>query len=224
MNRLTWSSRLALMIGAIVSPLFFVLVFAQAATRPGYSLVKVPLSLLSLGQGGGVQIANFILCGVFALLGAVGLRLALAKHRGGILAVILPAIFGIGLVIAGCFHPDPAVGFPAGTALKSSGPGSAHNAVHELGFFLVNIALVVCCFVFARLFQRWSHRGWALYALISGLLGIALVAAGLGTDDFLGTTFGGVVVYSFLSIASGRLAYLNRTLSDAELTALGSSK
>ena len=208
MNRLTGFGRLALMIGTIVSPLFFVLVFAQAATRPGYSLITVPLSLLSLGQGGGVQIANFIVCGGFALLGAVGLRLALAKHRGGILAVILPAIFGIGLVIAGCFHPDPAARFPPGAPPESSGAGSVQNAVHELGFFLVNIALVVCCFAFARLFQRWGRRGWAIYALISGLLGVAFVAAGIGTDDFLGTTFGGVVIYSFLSIASGRLAYL----------------
>jgi hypothetical protein len=53
---------------------------------------------------------------------------------------------------------------------------------------------------------------------------VALVAAGLGTDDFLGTTFGGAIVYTFLSIGSGRLAYLNRTLSEAELSALGSSR
>ena len=52
------------------------------------------------------------------------------------------------------------------------------------------------------------------------LLGIALVAIGIGTDDFLGTPFGEVVVCSFLSVASGRPAYLNRTLSDADLSAL----
>jgi hypothetical protein len=203
-----------------VSPLFFIVVFAQAGARPGYSLVRVPLSLLSIGAGGGVQIANFIVCGLLALIGAIGLRLALAGHPGGISAVVFPVIYGLGLITAGTFHPDPAAGFPLGTPLNPTTPSSWHNDVHELGFFLVNIALVVSCFVLARLFQRWGQRGWAIYGIASGVLGILLVAGGIGTSDFLGTTFGGVVVYSFLSIASGRLAYINRTRSDTELNEL----
>jgi hypothetical protein len=47
MNQLNAWHRVSLLAGALTAPVFFIVVFAQAATREGYSLTRVPLSLLS---------------------------------------------------------------------------------------------------------------------------------------------------------------------------------
>jgi hypothetical membrane protein len=204
MNRIGLTARLTLLIGAAVSPIFFITVFIQAAVRPGYTLQHVPLSLLSLGNGGWVQITNFVVCGILALFSTIGIRAALAHHRGGIAAPLFAGIYGLGLVLAGSFHPDPAAGFPLGMT-EPSVP-TWHNEVHNTAFLLVNLSLVVCCFVFTAVFRRDWQRGWAWYALASGVVGIVFVVGGIAISNFLGTTFGGVVIYSFLSIASAKLA------------------
>jgi hypothetical protein len=138
-NRVSGWTRVALILGAAVSPIFFLVVFIQAATRPGYSLNRVPLSLLSLGDAGWVQITNFVICGVLALVGAIGIRRALAGQRGRAALTVLSAIFGLGLIVAGVFHPDPAAGFPPGVSAPAV--TSTHNAIHETGFLLVNVSL-----------------------------------------------------------------------------------
>jgi hypothetical protein len=54
--------------GVIAGPLFVVVAFIQAFTRPGFDLARHPLSLLSLGDLGWIQIANFVATGVVALV------------------------------------------------------------------------------------------------------------------------------------------------------------
>jgi hypothetical protein len=208
MNRPRALARLALAAGVLVAPIFYLTVFIQAATRDGYSLNRAPLSLLSLGDEGWIQITNFIVCGLLALVSSFGFRAVLAGHRGGIWSPLLVAIYGLGLVIAGVWHPDPDAGFPPGAPLHSTAPMSNHNIVHLVGFVLVNASLIASCFVFARVFRGLGQRGWSTYGLTSAVVGILLVAAGLATGDFLGTTGGGLVIYSFLSAVSGRLLAL----------------
>src|SRR3954449_8417358 len=62
----------------------------------------------------------------------------LARHRGGVWSPLLVAIYGLGLVIAGAWHPDPGAGFPPGTPLHLTTPMSGHYIVHWIGFILVN--------------------------------------------------------------------------------------
>lgn len=45
----------ALTAGILAGPLFYVTVTAQILTRSGFSIVRDPLSLLSLGQEGWIQ-------------------------------------------------------------------------------------------------------------------------------------------------------------------------
>src|SRR5690349_4078620 len=67
------STRLLLLCGAIAGPLFIFSVLVQDYTRPGFDPRVYLLSLLSLGDWGWVQIANFVLAGVLNLLYAAGL-------------------------------------------------------------------------------------------------------------------------------------------------------
>ena len=66
-------TRRLLQAGAISGPLFIVVVLIQAALRPGFDLRVHLISLLSLGDFGFVQIANFALCGALCLLLAIGI-------------------------------------------------------------------------------------------------------------------------------------------------------
>jgi Protein of unknown function (DUF998) len=50
--------------GIVAGPLFLAVVFLQAFTRDGFDLSRHPLSLLSLGELGWVQMANFVVTGV----------------------------------------------------------------------------------------------------------------------------------------------------------------
>src|SRR5437588_13055415 len=104
-------TRILLLCGAIAGPLFILIVLIQDYTRPAFDPRVQLLSLLSLGEGGWVQIANFVLAGVLNLLYAVGLRRSLHPGRAGTWGPLLIGAYGIGLVAVGVFTTDPAQGY-----------------------------------------------------------------------------------------------------------------
>ncbi len=120
-------SRLLLLGGAVGGPLFTVVVAAQALTRVGFDLAHQPLSLLSLGELGWVQVTNFVLAGTLMVGLALGMRRVLTAGPGRIWAPRLMATFGVGLILGGVFVPDPALGYPPGRRTRSR-PTSAGTA------------------------------------------------------------------------------------------------
>ena len=64
--------------GIVAGPLFLAVWLVQALTRDGYDPTYHPLSLLSLGDLGWIQIANFVVTGGLYLACAIGMRQALA--------------------------------------------------------------------------------------------------------------------------------------------------
>jgi hypothetical protein len=78
-----------LLCGIVAGPLFIAISLIQAFTRTGFDLARHPISLLGLGSLGWVQIANFVVCGVLYVLGAVGLRSVLQPGRGSPLFPLL---------------------------------------------------------------------------------------------------------------------------------------
>lgn len=178
-------TRLLLAGGAVAGPLFMVVSLAQAFTRPGFDLRRQPISMLSLGEGGWIQIANFLITGVLALGLALAVRQALRPGRAGAWGPLLLGAYGIGLIAAGLFHPDPAYGFPPGAPAVAPATMSAHAMVHNLAFFVAFIGLIAACLVFARREAGLGRRRWAGYCLATGLSApvfIALAAAGLVTS------------------------------------------
>jgi hypothetical protein len=165
---LTVGKRRLLACGAAAGPLFILVAALQVLTRDGFDLARHPLSLLSVGQHGWIQIANFVVTGVLFFLGAVGMRRAMAG-RGATWGPRLLGFFGASLVWAGVFVADPADGFPIGTP---AGPGEEtwHGIAHNMAPGLAFLALIAACFVFARRFAVRGERGWAAYSVITGLL------------------------------------------------------
>ena len=176
------SSR-ALLIGAVIAtPLFVALWAVQAFTREGFRPTYHPMSLLSLGDSGWVQIANFILTGMLVIGGGIGLGRALEPGRLTRWGTTLIVLMGIGLVVAGVFVTDPGAGFPAG-APEGAPEMSWHGAVHEVGFVLTQVAFVAGGVVLAVRCGRNRQPGW-MVACAAAVLAAVLVAA-LGDPETL---------------------------------------
>lgn len=108
-------TRALLACGAIGAFLFLVVFHLDAATRPGYELLRHGPSLPMTGDRGWLQIANFMVTGVLMLACAVGLRRALVPGRGSRWGPLLMAAYGVGMICTGVFVTDPQLGFPPGT-------------------------------------------------------------------------------------------------------------
>ncbi|MGZ3676875.1 MAG: DUF998 domain-containing protein [Ktedonobacterales bacterium] len=162
--------------GTFGGVLFAGVYLIEGATRSGYDAWQYAISVLSLGPGGWVQRANFIVFGVLVVASAFGWRMALKPGAGATWYPILKGITGVGLIVDGFFSQDPVIGYPVGTTVVEA--PTTHGIVHNLAAFVTITAIAVSCFVLARRFAvepRW--RGWALYAVATGLLTMGLIAA-----------------------------------------------
>jgi hypothetical protein len=135
--------------GQVILPLFGGLVLAQMLLREGFALSRHPLSLLALGPGGWVQVASFVVSGVLAVLLALALWQTLPGASRW--AALLIALHGAGLILAGVFPADPAMGFPPGAPDGFPEPMSRSAALHGLGFALAFSSLTLACLVLAAL-------------------------------------------------------------------------
>lgn len=174
MSRETETTRL-LASGVVAGPLFIGVGLIQAFTRDGFDLSRHPLSLLSLGGPGWIQIANFVVTGLLYVACAVGLRRVLHPDRGGTWGPRLVGAIGVGLVLAGVFVTDAGAGFPRG-APAGAPEMSWHGIVHEVGFGLVALSWTVACFVFRRRFAADNQRGWARGCVAIAVAGVAVAA------------------------------------------------
>lgn len=172
---------LLLRCGMAAGPFYIVVGLTQALARDGFDMRQYPLSLLSLGDLGWIQIGNFLASGALVAAGALGVRRLLHGSRAGTWGPILLAVWAVGLVGAGLFPPDPAPGFPPGASAPPGGMttiGMLHFVFGALGFY----ALIAVCLVFARRFWSLGRRGWAVYSIVTGL-GFLAVFMGIASGN-----------------------------------------
>lgn len=162
--------------GIVAGPLFIVLALAQVLTRAGFDLGRHPLSLLSVGTWGWIQILNFVAAGGLSVAFAVGLRRVLHPGRAGTWGPLLVGVYGVGLIAGGVFVTDPALGFPPGAPEGIPDEVSWHAAVHNVAPVLAFNAIIVACFVFVRRFVGLRARGWAAYSTATGVLALGFAA------------------------------------------------
>ncbi|MCU1647240.1 MAG: putative secreted protein [Nocardia sp.] len=179
--------------GVVAGPLFLAAVLIQAATRTGFELGRHPISLLSLGPLGWIQMANFIAAGVLFAACGVGLR------REGLAGKVIPvavAAFGAGLIVAGIFVTDPGAGFPPGAPDGAPAHMSWHGILHEVGFSVAQFGWLVLAIALIR---RARTRRWRW--ILAPVLVLVLVAwpstSGLSVRLLLATAveFAAVAVF-----------------------------
>ncbi|WP_238011778.1 DUF998 domain-containing protein [Dactylosporangium sp. AC04546] len=170
------ATRPLLIAGAVAGPLFLVVVLIQAYSHDGFDPARHPLSSLVLGDQGWVQVANFFVCGLLSLAGAVGLRRAGAGTWGAVLV----GAGGAGLLVAGLFQTDPINGYPVGTADTVTW----HGTVHSMGPGVAGLAGLAAFVVFARRFARQGERGWLAWTIATPVAVIAADVASFAAGDF----------------------------------------
>jgi hypothetical protein len=199
----TRSTHILLIGGIVAAPLFVALWAAQAFTREGFRPTFHPLSLLSLGDGGWVQIANFVITGILLIGAGVGLRRAQGRDRLSTWIAALVVAMGAGLVIAGVFVTDAGAGFPAG-APAGAPQMSWHGAVHEVGFVVTQLAFVVLAILLAVRFARSGQRGWMFASILA--LGAAVGVAALGSVETMAIrlVISSAIEFGFVAAVAGR--------------------
>jgi hypothetical protein len=174
-------ARPLLLCGAVAGPLFIVAAVVQMLTREGFDVTRHQLSLLSNGDLGWIQMANFVVNGLLFVAGAAGIRRALPGGPGRTWGPLLIGVFGVGLVVAGFFTADPAHGFPPGTDAAANAV-SWHGLVHFIVAGVAFVALIAACLVFARRFAAQGQWGWTAYSAATGVLFLAAFA-GIATGS-----------------------------------------
>jgi Protein of unknown function (DUF998) len=172
----TTLTRALLTCGVIAGPLYVVVALLQVLFRDGFDLSRHPLSLLSLGDWGWIQITNFVVGGLMAIGFAIGLRRVLRPGRGATWAPLLVGGYGLGLIAGGAFVADPALGFPPGTPEGIPAHFSWHGLLHAFAPPLASLSLIAACFVLVRRFVGLGQRGWATYSALTGVACLALAA------------------------------------------------
>jgi len=168
-------TRVLLLCGVVAGPVYVIVGVIEMLTRPGFDPTRHDLSLMSNGDWGWIHISLLILTGLLTIAGAVGMRRVLRGGRGGTWGPLLLGIYGLGLIGAGFFTADPALGFPPGTPADAhaiSWHGLLHFICGGIGF----LGLIAACFVFARRFAAQRQRGWVAYSVATGVIYLAAFA------------------------------------------------
>jgi len=188
-------TRVLLLCGVVAGPLYVIVGAIEMLTRPGFDPTRHDLSLMSNGDWGWIHISLLILTGLITIACAVGMRRVLRGGRGGTWGPLLLGIYGLGLIGAGFFTADPALGFPPGTPANAHAV-SWHGLLHFICGGIGFLGLIAACFVFARRFAARRQRGWVAYCVATGviyLVAFAGIAVGSNSVGVITT----VVILAF---------------------------
>ena len=174
----------------------------------GYDIRRNAISQLSLGDLGWIQITSFLLTGLLAVACAIGVRRALRGQRAGTWGALLIGTFGLGLIIAGLFPPDPAFGFPPGAPAGRITPMSGHASLHALGFFISRLSTIAGVLVFARRFHGSGNGGWVAYLVASAIAAPLLIVLSAAILSWAGVivAVAGAVMFGWVGAVATRLA------------------
>jgi Protein of unknown function (DUF998) len=168
-------TRRLLACGIVAGPLFLLVTLVQAFTRRGFDLSRHPISLLSLGDLGWLQITNFVVTGVLYLACAIGLRRALQPGQGATWGPRLVGALGVGLIVAGVFVSDAGAGYPPGAPAGAPPKISWHGMLHEAGFVVATLGMIIGCLVFARRFAALRQPVWVAASIATPVAVLGLI-------------------------------------------------
>jgi hypothetical protein len=195
--------------GLLAGPFYVAVVLGQAMTRTGFDLARDDASLLSNGNLGWIQIANFLLTGLMVIACAVGVRRALSGGPGAAWGPFLLAVYGVGLIGAGLFVADPMNGFPVGAPSGRPGSITTHGLLHIVFAGIGFLCFVAACFVLARRFAAEGRRGWTGFSIATGAIFLAAfagVASGSSSPVVIGAFWAGLIVaWVWIGSLSGHL-------------------
>ncbi|MBM7832775.1 hypothetical protein JOE59_003480 [Agromyces cerinus] len=195
------STRRLAVAAALAGPLFYASAIIQMLTRPGFDLRQHPISQLSTGSLGWIQIATFVLTGLGVIALAVVHRRVVIEGLGRRAAPLFIGIFGAGFIAAGCFTMDPQLGFPLG-APQGIVPMSWHSVVHSAAAAIAFTALAVACIV---LLVRDIRRRAVWPAIGNGVTALVMLLPVTPESASVQVALTGVVAFTWTTVVALRL-------------------
>ncbi|PWR08365.1 DUF998 domain-containing protein [Micromonospora acroterricola] len=196
--------------GVLAGPIFVGSALLQALTRDGFDFRRHPVSVLSTGDLGWIQIATFLVTGALCLAAAGALRRS--ADTESVWVPRLLGLYGLGLMGAAIFSADPADGFPVGTP-GGAGQISWHGGLHFLVAAVAFVSLIVAALLVGRRAARKGARARAACSLATGaFFAVAWVALMVRPGPPVMVAFGLAVTAGWLWVsvtfaraASGRV-------------------
>lgn len=155
-----------LLAGVAAAVVFVAVLLVEGALRPGYDPIYHTGSELELGQRGWIQRTNFFVMGAGIIAFAIGVQRSLNTMIGAVLL----ALFGVGLIVAGLFSPDPVRGYPPGAATHREAELTWQARIHDVSGPVMFLALLGACLVLAGQLRA----GWRVYTVVTAAAGLAL--------------------------------------------------
>lgn len=181
--------RALLFAGIAAGLLFFIIPTIEVFRRPGFDIQRHAISMLSLGDGGWVMKAVFIVCGLLTLMCALGIYMEIPRGWPRFAAPLLIGSYGLGLVFAGVFDAPAGLGFPPGTPQDQAPVMTPGAILHSVAFMVAFSALIASCFVFALYFLHAQQTIWAVLSLVAGIALPALIGFGISMTMAPGIAF-----------------------------------
>jgi Protein of unknown function (DUF998) len=198
-------TRTLLACGVLAGPLYMVVYLGQALARPGFDITRHPASVLSNGDLGWIQVANFLVSGGLVIAAAVGMRRALRTGRGRTWGPILIGLVGVGMILAAIFTADPVDGFPPGTPLGPPTTITRIGLLHFVSSLVGFSAWIAATFVFARRFAL-GRPGWAIFSMVTGvLLLLTFLGSAVAAVPVMGLVIAIALAWVWLSAISAKL-------------------
>lgn len=171
-SRVHWALLITGVAGAVA---FNATYLIDGALRHGYDQLSQPVSALSLGPGGAVQVINFIAFGIVGCVTALAWRPTLDGGIGAVWYPRLAVLAGLAMICTGIFTLDPGKGYPPGIAAPAH--PSVHAQVHNVASYVSLTVTVAGLLILARRFAREpTWRGWAPAALAAAVLMMVFLA------------------------------------------------
>ena len=162
--------------GLVAAGLFVAITLVEIFIRPGFSIQRHAISMLSLGERGWLMAAIFIISGLLTLAFALGFW----KASGAVFATVLIALYGAGLVLAGIFPAPAGMGFPPGTPEDMQPVMDRGATIHSIAFMLAFGALILGAFALGLHYWQLGATPLALVFLAIGVVIPVLIGIGMG--------------------------------------------
>lgn len=202
--------RALLFAGIAAALLFFIVPTIEVFRRPGFDIQRHAISVLSLGDGGWIMKAVFIVSGILTLMCALGIYMEMPRGWARIVAPLLIGAYGCGLVFAGVFDAPAGLGFPPGTPQDQAPVMTSSAILHSVAFMVAFSSLIASCFVFALYFLHAQQTNWAVISLIAGIALPALIGLGISMTMAPGIAFYWAAMLGWLWLAA-TILIINRT-------------
>lgn len=189
------ATRALLACGIAAGPLYVLVGALEMAFRPGFDPLRHDLSLMANGDYGWVHTSLLILSGLLVVASSVGMRSATPTGPASTWGPRLVALYGVGLIGAGIFAADPALGFPPGTPADEHGV-SWHGLLHLVTGAIGFVGFIAACFVIARRFSSRGQAGWAAYSRVTGVV-FAAAFVGIASGSQQAGLVSTVVILAF---------------------------